>query len=280
MNPKEIAEIIKNEITKQVNDLAYKTYYRGEITAVLGNHASVEIEGGSEALTEVLSIGSYAPKIGDRVLVLSIGRSGANHLILGRLSGSEPDLIDEDSFETNAEDRIPSQQSVKTYVDSINSWEFIDEAQSNSTSRISIPIPANTYIALRAEARIATDSNGAVYLITNGSSDVSTNDRAYRGYIEVNSSSAVSGSWTTAGVHLVSLPNLGGSAGILSVELYASTPSGSFRGTGYSANTSGSVSRTYPLVGSYHNPIDSLDMYTAVGIISSGSIRVWGIRAA
>lgn len=85
MDPAAIAQLIKQEIDKRFGDLANRTFYRGEITAVEGVKADVKIEGSSAALPNVLCIASYTPAVGEKVLVLNIGTTGTNFLIIGKI---------------------------------------------------------------------------------------------------------------------------------------------------------------------------------------------------
>lgn len=86
MDPERIAEIIKSEIDKRFNILAKKTYYRGEIDAVNGQFADVLIEGSTTPHPNIMALDGYTPKIGDKVLILSIGVTGSNYVILGSLN--------------------------------------------------------------------------------------------------------------------------------------------------------------------------------------------------
>lgn len=120
MNPQQIASLIKQEISKALRTITDQTFYRGEITAVSGKTASVQIEGGGGSVPNILCIGSYVPVVGHRVLLISIGKTGSNFLILGRLDGLVPDLltyiIDEDDFASDSDQKIPTQQSTKAYI--------------------------------------------------------------------------------------------------------------------------------------------------------------------
>lgn len=91
MNPREIAAIIDSRIEKQLERVYNKQYLRGIVDSVVGQKADVFIEGSTTAHPNIACIGSYRPAVGDKVLLLSIGTSGANYVILG--------CIDFDNFE-------------------------------------------------------------------------------------------------------------------------------------------------------------------------------------
>ena len=94
MNPADVAALIKREITQAFQDISDRTYYQGEIDAVVDEYtADILLEGNTTVMPAISSVRSYRPKVGDRVLVLSIGRSGANHVILGRISGTDSEFL-------------------------------------------------------------------------------------------------------------------------------------------------------------------------------------------
>jgi len=93
MNASQIAELIKREIDRRFDQIDTKTYYRGVITAVSSNKASVQIEGLATPFPDILSLGNYRPKVGDRVLVLSIGKTGTNFVILGPINLTQDPVI-------------------------------------------------------------------------------------------------------------------------------------------------------------------------------------------
>lgn len=86
LNPNEIAETIERLATKATDKIADRTYKRGVVNTVTGQKASVYIEGNLVATPGIPSLGTYAPRTGDKVLILSIGRSGANPVILGPIN--------------------------------------------------------------------------------------------------------------------------------------------------------------------------------------------------
>lgn len=83
----EIAKIIKNEVNNAVKELSQKTFYRGVVDAVVDNIADIFIEGSADATPSITCIGSYNPIVGDVVMVVSIGTTGANFLCLGKIDG-------------------------------------------------------------------------------------------------------------------------------------------------------------------------------------------------
>ena len=81
-----IAAIFEQQIDAKINRLQNRTYKRGVVTAVSGAKADVEIEGNPVATQGIPSLVSYVPHVGDKVVILSIGTTGANLLILGSLT--------------------------------------------------------------------------------------------------------------------------------------------------------------------------------------------------
>lgn len=63
------------------------TFRRGIIQSVSGRRANVRIDGNSVATQSVLCLGSYTPVVGHKVLLVSIGDTGANLIILGSING-------------------------------------------------------------------------------------------------------------------------------------------------------------------------------------------------
>lgn len=86
MNPNEIADIIERMVRKANDSLINRTYKRGEVSAVSGQVASVYIEGNTTATVGIPCLYSYTPVIGHIVLIVSIGDTGANLVVIGRLS--------------------------------------------------------------------------------------------------------------------------------------------------------------------------------------------------
>lgn len=85
MNATEIADIIQAYVKNADQKALNRTFKRGVIVDTDGQKADVEVEGNDTPTQGILSIGSYRPTVGDRVLVVSIGESGANLLILGSI---------------------------------------------------------------------------------------------------------------------------------------------------------------------------------------------------
>lgn len=85
MNATQIAELIRREIDKQFNKISEKTFYRGVITAAHGVKANVALEGSSASLPNILCLSGYGPTVGDKVLVLSIGNTGTNFVVVGKI---------------------------------------------------------------------------------------------------------------------------------------------------------------------------------------------------
>lgn len=100
MNPDEIAVIIQREIDRRLDAYALKQFQRGIVVDVNGRRADVQIEGSENATGNILCISNYTPRVNDKVLVLRIGTSGANFLILGNL--------DAEGEYANIENEIPT----------------------------------------------------------------------------------------------------------------------------------------------------------------------------
>lgn len=82
----ELANLIFNQVQKSTEKVSDRTFKRGVIVEVNANGTSdVEVEGSPVATENILSLASYSPKVGDKVLLLSIGNTGTNLLILGAL---------------------------------------------------------------------------------------------------------------------------------------------------------------------------------------------------
>lgn len=80
---KKIAQIISQEIDKRMAVLYNKQFQRGIVDAVNGQFADVFIEGATDAHPDILCLGSYKPAVDDKVLVLRLGNSGSNYLVVG-----------------------------------------------------------------------------------------------------------------------------------------------------------------------------------------------------
>jgi len=89
MNPDEIAKIISQEVDSRIARFVDNQYLRGFVTAVSSDRqkATVKIEGSLAETPNIPCVNGYYPTVGDKVLVLNIGRSGANLLIINRLDG-------------------------------------------------------------------------------------------------------------------------------------------------------------------------------------------------
>lgn len=85
MNPQQIAAIVQRELNNGLTRIQDKTYYRGIVVAATGNRANIKLEGAEYPVQNVICLESYQPKVDDQVLVLSIGRSGANYVALGKI---------------------------------------------------------------------------------------------------------------------------------------------------------------------------------------------------
>ena len=89
----EIASIIENLVNDSTDKIRNKTFKRGIIDEIVteNQYCSVFVEGNSTSTPDVLSLASYKPFSGDKVLMVSIGSTGANLLILGSIEASPPD---------------------------------------------------------------------------------------------------------------------------------------------------------------------------------------------
>ena len=85
-DPNDIATTIKRLVDSATEKLSQRTYKRGIIASVSGSKASVYVEGNTTATPGVITLGTYQPKPNDKVLLLSIGETGANLVILGPLA--------------------------------------------------------------------------------------------------------------------------------------------------------------------------------------------------
>lgn len=85
-DPNDIAATIKSLMDSSIDKVQNRTFKRGVIAAVTGWTADVYVAGNTTTTTKkVISLASYQPTVGDKVLMLSIGDSGANLVILGKL---------------------------------------------------------------------------------------------------------------------------------------------------------------------------------------------------
>lgn len=84
MNPQQIAALVKSEINKAVSNLATRSIYRAEVVAVAGNRCNVIMEHATGVHPNLLCMSGYQPMVGDQVLILNIGLSGSNFVVIGR----------------------------------------------------------------------------------------------------------------------------------------------------------------------------------------------------
>lgn len=84
---KNLAEIIGQFVDNRNDKTINRTYKRGIVDKATKNTADVFVEGSTVATKNVLALDSYAPVKGDKVLIVSIGDTGANLIILGSISG-------------------------------------------------------------------------------------------------------------------------------------------------------------------------------------------------
>jgi hypothetical protein len=105
MDPKKIAEIINQSVKDASYEIANKTFYRAIVTAIKGTLVQVTVEGGSGDIPNVPCMYSYKPAVGDKVLMLSIGLTGTNFLVIDKIADSNQviNLITNPSFETNTD---------------------------------------------------------------------------------------------------------------------------------------------------------------------------------
>lgn len=85
IDPNALAEIIEQMVTRATEKIYNRTYKRGEVSAINGQFADVYVEGNPVATTNLPALYSYTPVVGHKVLIVSIGTSGANLVIMGRL---------------------------------------------------------------------------------------------------------------------------------------------------------------------------------------------------
>lgn len=103
MEPDKIAALINEQVIKAVSAVANKTFYRGVISAIKGRTVDVFIEGNTTAIPNIACLDGYNPAVGHKVLVLSIGLSGTNFLVVDKIddTGLVINLITNPSAETN-----------------------------------------------------------------------------------------------------------------------------------------------------------------------------------
>ena len=84
MNPQQIAALVKTEINKAVGNLANRSVYRAQVVAVAGSRVNVIMEHAAGVHPNILCMSGYQPVVGDQVLILNIGLSGSNFIVIGR----------------------------------------------------------------------------------------------------------------------------------------------------------------------------------------------------
>lgn len=87
-NPTEIAKIIQHYVEKEGKKTT-TSFRRGVVASTIGQYADVRMDGSAAITPRIFSLGSYTPKANDKVLVLSIGNSGTNLLILGKINTTD-----------------------------------------------------------------------------------------------------------------------------------------------------------------------------------------------
>ena len=85
MNPDKLTEVISNEVDKRIAIYVDNQYKRGVVSAVSGNYADVKINGASVDTPNVPVIIGFTPTVSQMVLIINMGASGANMLIIGAL---------------------------------------------------------------------------------------------------------------------------------------------------------------------------------------------------
>ena len=85
IDPNELASIIEAMVKKATTNIVNRTYKRGTIATINGQFANVYVEGNTTATANIPALFSYVPVVGHKVLIVSIGETGANLTILGRL---------------------------------------------------------------------------------------------------------------------------------------------------------------------------------------------------
>lgn len=83
-----IAQMISNKVIGETTRLMDKNFLRGEIVTISGCLADVLIEGDSIVTPGLVSLDSYNPVVGDKILLGNIGSMGINKVILGNMDCS------------------------------------------------------------------------------------------------------------------------------------------------------------------------------------------------
>ncbi len=87
MNPDEIAKIISQEVDTRIAGIINTMHLRGVVNAIVDDtHVDLKIEGSENVTAGVRVASSYVPQVGDRVLILNMGLSGANLLVIAPLT--------------------------------------------------------------------------------------------------------------------------------------------------------------------------------------------------
>lgn len=89
MNPLELAKLINNQIAVALKDIQERTFYRGIVSGVNGVFVDVKIEGAEQAVPNIICLDGYIPAIDDQVFLISLGKTRANFIVLGKIPGSE-----------------------------------------------------------------------------------------------------------------------------------------------------------------------------------------------
>lgn len=82
-----LAQMVSQFVRRETDKTQNRMFKRGVIDSVVGQKADVFIDGATVTTQSVLCIDSYTPQVGDKVLIISIGSSGANLIIIGSING-------------------------------------------------------------------------------------------------------------------------------------------------------------------------------------------------
>lgn len=104
MNADKIAQVIQQQLSELFTDISDKTFMRGEVVGISGRMVEVLVEGNDYSLPGVVCLASYHPNYGDKVLLVSIGRTGTNFIALNKIddTGLVINLIENPSMEVDA----------------------------------------------------------------------------------------------------------------------------------------------------------------------------------
>jgi hypothetical protein len=90
MNPAEIAQIISREIDRRLGSYIDNQYLRGIVESIQDvSHVNVYVDGSLNVTGNLPVIKGLVPKVGEKVLILNMGRSGANLLVVASLETTE-----------------------------------------------------------------------------------------------------------------------------------------------------------------------------------------------